>query len=86
MLLGAQLLDTVVHTWDVAAALDEPYTPPSDVADAVLAIAAPIPDDEGRERPGAAFAHAVPSGDGPWERALGLLGRDPRWSAVQRPT
>jgi uncharacterized protein (TIGR03086 family) len=86
VLLGAQLLDTVVHTWDVAAALGEPYTPPSDVADAVLAVAAAIPDDEGRERPGAAFAHAVATGDGTWERALGLLGRDPRWTAVEHLT
>jgi uncharacterized protein (TIGR03086 family) len=85
VLLGAQLLDTVVHTWDVAAALGEPYAPPPDVVDAVLAIAATIPDDDGRERPGAAFAHAVATGEGTWERALGLLGRDPRWPAVRPP-
>lgn len=86
VLLAAQLLDTVVHTWDVAVALGATYAPPADVADAVLAIAAPIPDDAGRDRPGAAFAHAVPSGDGTWERALGLLGRDPRWTAARSTT
>ena len=79
VLVQAQFLDTVVHTWDVAAALGESYTPPADVVDAVLRIAEPIPDDERRERPGAAFAHAVATGTTPWERTLGLLGRDPAW-------
>ena len=67
-----------MHTWDVAAALGESYTPEADVVDAVLRIAEPIPDDERRDRPGAAFAHAVVGGDTAWERTLGLLGRRQR--------
>jgi uncharacterized protein (TIGR03086 family) len=81
VLVQAQFLDTVVHTWDVAAALGERFDPGPDVAAAVEAIAAPIPDDERRDAAGAAFARAVPTGGGPWERALGLLGRDPGWHA-----
>ncbi|AKU18742.1 hypothetical protein VV02_08035 [Luteipulveratus mongoliensis] len=77
VLLGAQLLDTVVHTWDLAWGLGERFEPSPALADAVLAIAEQIPDDDGRERPGAAFAHAVPSASSGWHRALALLGRDP---------
>lgn len=83
VLVHAQFLDTVVHTWDVAAALGETYTPDPDVVDAVLRIAAPIPDDERREQPGAAFAHAVAVTGSPWERTLALLGRDPAWLAAR---
>ena len=79
VLVQAQLLDTVVHTWDVAAAMGDSFTPDTDTADAVLRIAETIPDDERRERPGAAFAHAVDAGTTPWNRSLGLLGRDPEW-------
>ena len=79
VLVQAQFLDTVVHTWDVAAALGERFDPGTVIAAAVEAIAAPIPDDARRDAPGAAFAHAVPTGDATWDRTLGLLGRDPDW-------
>ena len=79
VLVQAQFLDTVVHTWDVAAALGEHFDPGPEVAGAVEAIAAPIPDDVRRESPGAAFAHVVATGDTTWDRTLGLLGRDPGW-------
>jgi len=81
VLVQAQFLDTVVHTWDVAVALGEAFSPEPDVVDAVLRIAQPIPDDERRDRPGAPFARAVPSDGSPWDRTLALLGRDPHWSA-----
>ncbi len=80
-LVAAQFLDTVVHTWDLAAALGETYEPDAVSADAVLRIAETIPDDAGRERPGSAFAHALASDSGPWERTLALLGRDIAWRA-----
>ncbi len=78
VLVGAQLLDTAVHTWDVARSLGLDYEPSPAIADAVLAIATPIPDGPGREAPGAAFAHAV-TGEfmTPWSRALAVLGRVP---------
>ena len=80
VLVQAQFLDTVVHTWDVAAALGESYTPPSDVVDAVLQIAEPIPDDERREKPGSAFARALRTDGTRWERTLAMLGRDAGWT------
>src|SRR6185312_4801598 len=56
VLVAAQLLDTVVHTWDVAATLGDVYEPDPQTAEAVLQIAEPIPDDDSRDQPGAAFA------------------------------
>jgi uncharacterized protein (TIGR03086 family) len=60
---GMHLVDTLVHGWDVAAALDtqaqygEELDP--DVVAAALTIAERIPDDETREAPGAPFGHVV---------------------------
>jgi uncharacterized protein (TIGR03086 family) len=77
-LVEAQLLDTVVHTWDLARSLGHDFTPPDDVAAEVLRIARKVPDDERRDAPGAAFAHALPAADvSPWQQALRMLGRDP---------
>ena len=78
-LVGAQFLDTVVHTWDLARSLDEPYEPFAEVAEIVGRIAAGIPDDERRTAPGAAFAPARPEGNTAWEHTLARLGRDPAW-------
>ena len=83
VLVQAQFLDTVVHTWDVATAIGESFTPEPGTADAVLSIAETIPDNERRERPGAAFARALDAGTTPWQRCLALLGRDPEWGPAQ---
>jgi hypothetical protein len=74
----AQLLDTVVHAWDVARALGVPYVPSAELVAAVADGAAAVPDDGRRTRPGAAFAPARPVQGSEWERALAQLGRDPR--------
>ena len=67
-----------------ARSLGRPYRPGPEVVAAVLAVAAAIPDDERRERPGAAFARALPSpaagADERWDHVLTLLGRDPGWA------
>lgn len=79
------LIDTLVHGWDVAAALgvQDDYVAQLDgeVVAAALAMTEQIPDDESREKPGASFGHALPAPDGadPWTRVLTLLGRDPAW-------
>jgi uncharacterized protein (TIGR03086 family) len=80
------LIDTLVHGWDVAAALgvQDGYVTRLDaeVVAAALAMSEQIPDDESREAPGAAFGHALPAPDDadPWTRVLTLLGRDPAWT------
>jgi uncharacterized protein (TIGR03083 family) len=77
--VGAQLLDTVVHTWDVARALGREHVPAAElvavVAAVVAAVAAAVPDGEHRDRPGAAFARPVPAQGTAWEQALARLGR-----------
>ena len=83
------LIDTLVHGWDVAAALSvqDGYVAQldADVVAAALTMSEQIPDDESREAPGAAFGHAVPAPDGadPWTRVLTLLGRDPAWTSAR---
>ncbi|WP_161958420.1 TIGR03086 family metal-binding protein [Ornithinimicrobium cavernae] len=78
--IGAQLLDTAVHTWDVARTLDLSYVPTREIADAVLRVAETVPDNASRRRFGAAFAPALPEppASSAWERALTMLGRDPQ--------
>jgi uncharacterized protein (TIGR03086 family) len=75
--LGVHLLDTVVHTWDVATAAGRGFRPDEDLAVVVVGLAARVPDGPARERPDAAFAPAVtgPDGSDPWVDALALLGR-----------
>jgi uncharacterized protein (TIGR03086 family) len=76
--VGAQLLDTVVHTWDVDQALGKTYVPGAELAAAVARGAFAVPDDERRTIRGAAFAPARHAPGSDWERALAQLGRDPR--------
>ena len=74
--VGFQLLDTVVHNWDVATALGSAYRPDDELVAATLAQARRVPDGPQRRAPGAAFA---PSLDAPgvddWELTLARLGR-----------
>ena len=71
-----QLLDTVVHTWDLATALGREYRPGADVLPLVAAVARAVPDGPSRDRPGAAFAAPVPAADDdPWVAVLAHLGR-----------
>jgi uncharacterized protein (TIGR03086 family) len=73
--ISAQLLDTVVHTWDVASALDLTYTPSPQMVTPILAMAERIPDGDNRTGPDAAFARALQAPEGDWGRLLALLGR-----------
>jgi uncharacterized protein (TIGR03086 family) len=74
-MLAAQLLDTVVHTWDVAAALDLAFTPSPQMVAPILAMAERIPDGDNRTVADAAFAPALPAPESDWGRLLALLGR-----------
>jgi uncharacterized protein (TIGR03086 family) len=82
---GMHLVDTLVHGWDVAAALgvQAGYSAGLDpeVVAAALEMSEQVPDDASREAPGAPFGHALaaPADADPWTRTLTLLGRDPAW-------
>lgn len=76
--VGAHLLDTVVHTWDVARSLELLYLPTHDIAVAVMDVASTVPDGPSRRRPSSPFAPPVrtPGPQSPWARTLAYLGRD----------
>jgi uncharacterized protein (TIGR03086 family) len=82
--IGAHAIDYVVHGWDLARALDRPWSLPEDVLVTTLPIAEAVPDGPNRDRAGASFAHGLPTRpDAPaLERILRLLGRSPNWPAA----
>lgn len=81
--VGFHLLDYVAHSWDVAAALGARTEPAPELAEAALAIALQVPDDERRLTPDAQFQPSIlpPPGVGTFELFLYSTGRDPGWSA-----
>jgi uncharacterized protein (TIGR03086 family) len=78
LVVGAQLLDTIVHTWDVARSLGRWYEPPDELATAVVELATLVPEDPDRSGSGLPFGPSRPAVGSPWQRALARLGRDPR--------
>jgi uncharacterized protein (TIGR03086 family) len=80
--IGFHFVDYVVHGWDVARAIDAPFTLPADVISAVLPLVFAVPDGDFRDTPGSPFARAIGAGDGvsDFDRALLHLGRSPGWT------
>ncbi len=97
--IAFHFLDTLIHAWDVAVAIDAPFTCPEDLAALLLRVAEQVPATAGARAPGRAFAPVVepavvdqPITDRPtlarplpaaFDRALALLGRDPAWAPVR---
>jgi uncharacterized protein (TIGR03086 family) len=81
--IGFHFVDYVVHGWDVARAIEAPFTLPDDVIAAVLPLAFAVPDGDFRAAPESPFARAIAAGDGvsDLDRALLHLGRSPDWTA-----
>lgn len=76
--LGFHLLDTVVHAWDVATSLGQPFRPDDDLLAAVAEVARQVPTGAARQRPGAAFGPELAAADDDlWAATLRLLGRAP---------
>ncbi|RKT16613.1 uncharacterized protein (TIGR03086 family) [Streptomyces sp. 1114.5] len=86
--VGFHLLDTLVHGWDVAAALGDPAGIGAAVERdealiaTLVAVAEAVPDTPEARAPGRAFRPGVRSDDGAgrFARVLALLGRDPAWT------
>lgn len=76
MLVG----DLVLHGWDLARATGQPFAPGADAVQATYAFLTAFAE-QGRGQ--GLFGEPVPvPGDAPpLDRALGLSGRDPAWSA-----
>jgi len=77
VVVGAQLLDTVVHTWDVARSSGRWYEPPNPLATAVVEVAELVQDDPHRSGSDLPFGPSRPGAGSPWQRTLARLGRDP---------
>jgi uncharacterized protein (TIGR03086 family) len=74
--VGFQLLDTVIHTWDVATTLGARFVPDDELAQVTVTLARLIPQGESRLSPTAAFAPVVDTFvPDPWTEALALTGR-----------
>ncbi|MER7751548.1 TIGR03086 family metal-binding protein [Kitasatospora sp. NPDC097643] len=87
--VGFHLLDTLVHGWDVAAALGDAaglvaaVDGDDELAAALLAVTEAVPAAPENRVPGKAFRPPLDPGadGGRFDRALALLGRDPAWKA-----
>ncbi|HEU4948282.1 MAG TPA: TIGR03086 family metal-binding protein [Kribbella sp.] len=78
--VAMHFLDYLVHAWDVARSIGRPDPITDKLAEAALRLSPLLP----AERPAhGAFAAVVPVDDAaaPTEQLLGLVGRDPEWSA-----
>jgi uncharacterized protein (TIGR03086 family) len=76
VLAGINLVDTATHTWDLAAATDQPTALPSDVAEAAIEVSRQIMTPElrvGRFGPDV----AVPADADATARLVAFLGRTP---------
>jgi uncharacterized protein (TIGR03086 family) len=83
--ISFHFIDYVVHGWDVARALGQPYELDADLVQAAVPVAETVPEGERRLRPGAAFRPglAAPDDASPMDRILAMLGRDPAWTPPQ---
>jgi uncharacterized protein (TIGR03086 family) len=78
--VGFHFVDYVVHSWDVARAIDVPVVFDDEVLAAVLPIAAAVPDGANRTAPNASFQPGLPAaGTATFDKILTLLGRSPSW-------
>jgi uncharacterized protein (TIGR03086 family) len=85
--IGFHLLDYVVHTWDVAAALGRTVALEPDLVATAEEIAhRDVPNDDRRLHPDASFRPAVPppADADALTRLLAFLGRDPSWAPPTR--
>jgi uncharacterized protein (TIGR03086 family) len=73
------LAEFVVHGWDLARAIGVAYDVPDDLGAAVLAAVQPLAQ-MGRDGGWYGPEVPVPAGAPAFDRALGLVGRDPAWS------
>ena len=79
--IGFHFVDYVVHGWDVARAIDAPFTLSSEVISAVLPLVLAVPDGDFRNAPNSPFGPAIEAGEGvgDLDRMLLHLGRSPSW-------
>ncbi|MFL6111629.1 MAG: TIGR03086 family metal-binding protein [Catenulispora sp.] len=79
--IGFHVIDSVVHAWDVAAALGVRYDLRPELEATALRIALAVPDADNRLLDGASFVPALDGADSgsALDRVLRHLGRRPEW-------
>jgi uncharacterized protein (TIGR03086 family) len=75
--------EVVIHGWDIAQSLDEPYECDAATLEAVHDFVASFSPPDARSEEDGLFGPAVPvPDDAPLlDRIVGMTGRDPHWSA-----
>ncbi|MEU8104343.1 TIGR03086 family metal-binding protein [Nonomuraea muscovyensis] len=73
------LVDMVVHGWDLARATGQEYEPDPEVVSRALHFTEQMAE-MGRQRGAFGPPVAVPDDAPPFDRLLGLIGRDPAWT------
>ncbi|MGO1974448.1 MAG: TIGR03086 family metal-binding protein [Propionibacteriaceae bacterium] len=82
VILTMHLIDTVIHHWDLAAALGIDFSPAEGAVEATWEMLSGIPDGPPRGQPGAPFGPLINAeGASRWHQALAFSGRDPSWQA-----
>ncbi|MBB3728095.1 TIGR03086 family metal-binding protein [Nonomuraea dietziae] len=74
------LVDMVVHGWDLAVATGQPYEPEPEAVSRALAFSERMAET-GRQRGVFGPQVAVPDDAPEFDRLLGVIGRDPAWTA-----
>ena len=76
------LFETVMHGWDLAKGTGQEFKVSDEVGEAIFGITQQLCNDDqrGEGKPFGAEI-SVPDGASAFEKALGLSGRDPNWSA-----
>jgi uncharacterized protein (TIGR03086 family) len=84
VVVGFHFTDFLVHGWDVARSIGVRFEPPADLASAALGLARQIPDTPQTRGPGGPFGQPVqvPETASDYDRLLGIVGRDPAWTAT----
>ena len=79
--IGFQVVDTVIHGWDVATALGQPFRPDDHESAVVHAIAEAVPAQASGTDPSTPFGPVLTHpGTDPWRATLARLGRNPDWA------
>ncbi|HTZ13374.1 MAG TPA: TIGR03086 family metal-binding protein [Mycobacterium sp.] len=80
--IGFHYVDYVVHGWDVARTMDQPFELAAAVVAAALPLAFAVPDGSFRAGDSAVFGPAIPSTEptNDLDRIVAYLGRSPQWN------